>query len=213
MIFDFLLLQEDDKKKTDEPTDDTATKEDDPTADDTGGDDDLDMPDMGDDTETDDPTADEDPTADDSTDDPGADDMGDDTDTDPSADDSTGEDGDSSLEGDSEDAENAEEDASDSMKKVKLARDYEKLYETIVTIIDKFNLLNKTSQEEADLINDTIKNLEQLKIVLFDYIDLSYANKSYEQNLYMYHYFKSSISVCAQIVQKIKDLRTKSVNK
>lgn len=215
MIFDYLLLQEDDKKPDDKAADDTIATEDDPgtdTADDGG--DDLDMPDMGDeDTDTD--TTEEDPTADDTggEEDTG-DNMTDDTTTDDtSTDDTTGEDGDDSLESDSEDAENAEEDASESMKKVKLARDYEKLYDTIVTIIDKFNLLNKTSQEEADIINDTIKNLENLKVVLFDYIDLSYANKSYEQNLYMYQYFKTSISVCGQIVQKIKDLRTKSVNK
>lgn len=211
MIFDF-LLQEDDKKKPDEKaTDDTTATEEDPGADDTDTGDDLDMPDMGDDTE--DPTTEEDPTTDDTTDDSTGDDMTDDTSEDPTADtaDGTGEEG--SLEDDSENVEDATEEASESLKKVKLARDYEKLYETMVTIIDKFNLLNKTSQEEADLINDTIKNLERLKVNLFDYIDLSYSNKSYEQNLYMYQYFKSSISVCAQIVQKIKDLRTKSVNK
>lgn len=208
MVFDFLLQEDDKDKKTDEPADDTTSTDEDPGADtdDTG--DDLDMPDMDDDTDMD-STDEEDPTADDTGDDSTGDDMSDDIATD----DASTDNGNDSLEGDSENAEDATEDASESMKKVKLARDYEKLYETIVIIIDKFNLLNKTSQEEADLINDTIKNLETLKVVLFDYIDLSYANKSYEQNLYMYHYFKSSISVCGQIVQKIKDLRTKSVNK
>ncbi|MEI2419562.1 hypothetical protein V6O07_04755 [Arthrospira platensis SPKY2] len=202
------ILQE----KDDDITDDLdAAKID--TGDDTGSD----STDSADDTSTDDTTDTDTDTTDDTTDtddstDDTTDDTTDDSDQtsdisgdDTSADDTTTDD--TSTDDVSTDTADTGTPPGQAIKKKQLIRNFRSVYEYLNQAIVKFQSIPATSDEEKDIIDETIFRLKKIKTAMYDYLDTSFQNESYESNLYKFYFFKDSMKFCAEIVQKIKELR------
>lgn len=184
---------------SDDAGSDSTDSTDDTSTDDTSTDTDSDDTSTDDDTNTDDPTSDTDNTDDtsDPTSDIPDDGTGDDTTTDDTTTDDTSTD-------DTTDTGNPPGQA---IKKKQLIRNFRAVYEYLNQAIIKFQSIPATSDEEKDIINETIFRLKKIKTAMYDYLDTSFQNESYESNLYKFYFFKDSMKFCAEIVQKIKELR------
>ena len=170
-----------------------------------------------DDSTTDDDTSTEDDSTDDSLDDTGNDDLGgdDDTSTDDSSDtgtddttDDTGEDDSTDDLGDGEDS-GVDDDTK--LKSKVLLKSFVNLYNDIGEIVDRIDSADKYDDKlESITLNRTSNNLKRIKDILFDYIKSIYITKSYEENLYYYHYILNSTKLTKKIFDKIIEIRGKA---
>ena len=170
-----------------------------------------------DDSTTDDDTSTEDDSTDDSLDDTGNDDLGgdDDTSTDDSSDtgtddttDDTGEDDSTDDLGDGEDS-GVDDDTK--LKSKVLLKSFVNLYNDIGEIVDRIDSADKYDDKlESITLNRTSNNLKRIKDILFDYIKSIYTTKSYDENLYYYHYILNSTKLTKKIFDKIIEIRGKA---
>lgn len=199
-----IINEADDDKDTDTSLDDdTSNTSDDAKSsksDDTSKDGDSNKDDTPkDDTSTDDMSDDQDDGLDD-TDDLSADDPSEDSSSDDLSDDSTSDD--TSMNDTGEDGQDPEK-----LKKVNLIRRYAEVYDYISMAIKKFKAFPSQSDKEKQIIQKAIYDLNYTRSAIYDYLQNSYENNSYATNLYKYQNFAGTIRVCAEILQKIKELR------
>lgn len=186
----------DDKESKDDSTD---TGEADSTTDDTNEDD---SNDSLDDTSTDDlGDSEDDSTSDDANADDTTDDLGDSEDDSTTDDDNTG-----------DDSSDSEDDSGDVKLKSKvLLKSFVNLYNDIDEIIDRIDSADKYDDKvESITLNRTSNNLKRIKEILFDYIKSIYTTKSYDENLYYYHYILNSTKITKKIFDKIIEIRGKA---
>ena len=187
----------DDKESKDDSTD---TGEADSTTDDTNEDDsnanvdDTSTDDLGD--------SEDDSTTDDANvDDTSTDDLGDSEDDSTTDDDNMG-----------DDSSDNEDNSSDVKLKSKvLLKSFVNLYNDIDEIIDRIDSADKYDDKvESITLNRTSNNLKRIKEILFDYIKSIYTTKSYDENLYYYHYILNSTKITKKIFDKIIEIRGKA---
>lgn len=186
----------DDKESKDDSTD---TGEADSTTDDTNEDD---SNDSLDDTSTDDlGDSEDDSTSDDANADDTTDDLGDSEDDSTTDDDNMGDD--SSV--------NEDNSGDVKLKSKVLLKSFVNLYNDIDEIIDRIDSADKYDDKvESITLNRTSNNLKRIKEILFDYIKSIYTTKSYDENLYYYHYILNSTKITKKIFDKIIEIRGKA---
>lgn len=173
------------------------------------------------DTSNTDSTTDDAASEDDSTDslDDTENDLGSDNEDDSTSDDSTDTGDDTSTNDTGEDASeddlgDVEDDSSDNDTKLKskvLLKAFVNLYNDINEIIDRIDSADKYDDKvESITLNRTSNNLKRIKEILFDYIKSIYTTKSYDENLYYYHYILNSTKITKKIFDKIIEIRGKA---